>query len=82
MKCGYLSILLAALFLGTKAQADVWLSTFNLDAPTEDGQSYDILAYERFISYVDCRDRGVKNVELMRTVGARGGFVCIVADAP
>lgn len=78
MKCGILSTLAALLLmtsLGTKA--DYWLVTFNLDAPTADGQTYQRVAYERFIGHIDCRERGSKNVHLMQALGIRGGFVCV-----
>ena len=64
--------------LSTAASADYWLINLNLDRPAPELEyGYQFLGTERFISYFDCRDRGLKNQSILSNVGIRLGFMCI-----
>lgn len=69
MKCIGLLLLAAC----TPAVADWSLVTINLDN--------DMKTVERFISYYDCRERGLKNQSLAELFGGRAGFYCQLTGA-
>lgn len=66
-------LLTSLLCLTSIAQADWSLVTINLDN--------DMRTVERFISYYDCRERGLKNQSLAELFGGRAGFYCILTEA-
>lgn len=53
-----------------EVKADYMLQTLTLS-------DKNTIQAERFISYVDCRKRGLRNLDLLSAVGVKGGFVCI-----
>ena len=66
-------LLTSLLCLTSIARADWSLVTINLDN--------DMRTVERFISYYDCRDRGLKNQSLAGIFGGRAGFYCTLTEA-
>lgn len=64
-------VLTSIAIAGTPTPSDYWLQTVLLSPP-----EYRQLASERFISYFDCRERGLKNLELLASVDVKAGFTC------
>ena len=62
-----------ALFSATSATADYMLHTLNLDKPH-------VTVVERFISYNDCRKRGIRNQTIGQLFGGRVGFYCLLME--
>ena len=64
------SVLFGGLMLFTRdAKADFMLVM-------EDGKTRSQFGHERFVSYYDCRDRGLKNQALLSLYTTRIGFGC------
>ena len=61
------------LVVSGSANADYMLHTLNLDKPH-------VTVVERFISYNDCRKRGLKNQTIGYLFGGRVGFYCLLME--
>lgn len=69
-------VVLLSTLLPAVALADYQLITVSLEHTNEQGE-YLRIDHERFISQSDCRKRGERNIELMRSIGGRGGYLCV-----
>jgi hypothetical protein len=65
-----LLLLLSSVGWSGALSADYWLIQLKLPEGNE-------ISVERFIGYYDCRDRGIKNQDMLAAFSIRTGFVCL-----